>query len=245
MVSAFASDYGLTLGQMKTDEKSNEITTIPELVEALNLAGSTVTIDAMGCQKEIAKAIKDKDADYVLALKENQGNLYEQVEEFFAIAERYGYKGLKAAPYETCEKGHGRIETRRCVALTAKHLENVDAWAGLQSIVMVESTREIGDKRTHEKRFYIASGVPDSQQLAHAVRSHWGIENQLHWCLDVTFKEDANRIRTDYAPENLNIVKKIAMNLLRKNPLKRSLPKKRLKACLNEDYLAELLGFAS
>lgn len=245
MVSAFACNHGIALGQFKTDGKSNEITTIPDLIEVLDLEGSTVTIDAMGCQTGIAQAIVDKGADYVLGLKGNQGTLHEQVEEFFEIAEQHNYKGLEAKPYETCEKGHGRIETRRCIALTSAHLEKAGAWAGLQSIVMVESTREIGDKCTCEKRFYISSAAPDSTQLAHAIRSHWGIENQLHWCLDVTFKEDASRIRTDYAPENLNTIKKIAMNLLRINPLKRSLPKKRLKACLNDEYLAEVLGIST
>jgi predicted transposase YbfD/YdcC len=242
MVSAFACGHGLALGQIKTDAKSNEITAIPELVDALDLQGSIVTIDAMGCQKEIAKVVIEKSADYVFGLKGNQGALHEQAEEFFATAAKYDYRGLTAMPYETCEKGHGRIETRRCIALTAAHMENVEAWTGLQSIAMVESTRETGDKRTVEKRFYISSLAPDSKQIAHAIRSHWAIENQLHWCLDVTFNEDPSRIRRDSAPENLNIVKKIAMNLLRINPLKRSLPKKRLKACLNEDYLAEILG---
>jgi predicted transposase YbfD/YdcC len=242
MVSAFACGHGLALGQLKTDAKSNEITAIPELVKALDLKGSIVTVDAMGCQKEIASAIVDKGAEYVFGLKGNQGALHDQVEEFFATAAQYDYRGLIARHYETCEKGHGRIETRRCIALTAAHMENVDAWTGLQSIVMVESTRETGDRRTVEKRFYISSLAPDSKQIALAIRSHWAIENQLHWCLDVTFNEDLSRIRRDHAPENLNIVKKIAMNLLRINPLKRSLAKKRLKACLNDNYLAEILG---
>jgi len=242
LVSAFACGHGVTLGQIKTDAKSNEITAIPELIDALDLKGSIVTIDAMGCQKEIATAIVNKEADYVFGLKGNQGTLHEQVQEFFATAAQYDYKGLMVKPDETCEKGHGRIETRRCIALTPAYLENVTAWTGLRSIVMVESTREMGDKRTVEKRFYISSLEPDSTQIAQAIRSHWAIENQLHWCLDVTFNEDLSRIRRDYAPENLNIVKKIAMNLLRIHPLKRSLPKKRLKACLNDGYLAEILG---
>lgn len=242
LVSAFACGYGVTLGQIKTDAKSNEITAIPELVDALDLKGCIVTIDAMGCQKEIATATVAKEADYVFGLKGNQGTLHEQVQEFFATAAQYDYKELLVKPDETSEKGHGRIETRRCIALTSAYLENVTAWTGLRSIVMVESTREMGDKHTVEKRFYISSLEPDSAQIAQAIRSHWIIENQLHWCLDVTFNEDLSRIRRDYAPENLNIIKKIAMNLLRINPLKRSLPKKRLKACLNDSYLAEIVG---
>lgn len=128
------------------------------------------------------------------------------------------------------------------MALPAPQLDSVDAWIGLQSVVMVESMRHVGDSCTSEKRFYISSLAPDSARLAHAIRSHWEIENRLHWCLDVTFQEDASQIRNAHAPENLNIVRKIAMNLLRLNPLKRSLPKKRLQACLNTDYLADVLG---
>jgi len=245
MVSAFMCDHGITLGQVKTDEKSNEITAIPELIEALDLKGSTVTLDAMGCQKEIAKAIVGKGADYVFGLKGNQGTLCEQVKELFNVAEWLNYQDFSTWGHSTNEKGHGRTERRRCVALACAQLENIDAWAGMKSVVMVESMRNTGDTHTSEKRFYISSIAPDSEKLAHAIRSHWAIENRLHWCLDVTFNEDASRIRTDHAPENLNIVKKIAMNLLRLNPLKRTLPKKRLKACLNNNYLAEVLGVSA
>jgi predicted transposase YbfD/YdcC len=246
MVSAFASDQGITLGQLKTEEKSNEITAIPELLAMLALKDSIVTIDSMGCQKDIAAAIIAKEAHYVLALKGNHGKLHEQVAEFFDIAGRYDYKSVDARPHVTCEKEHGRIESRRVIALSATHLEGVDAWSGLNSMIMVESMREIGDKRTAERRFYISSLPPDSKQIGDAIRAHWGIENRLHWCLDVTFKEDGCRIRTGHAAENLNIVRKITMNLLRQDTsMKRSIPKKRLYAALHDEYLASVLGLGA
>lgn len=244
MVSAFVCGHGITLGQWKTEEKSNEITAIPELIEVLDLKGATVTLDAMGCQKEIAQAIVDKGADYVLGLKGNQGTLSRRVKDFFDVAEWRNYESFSSWGHRTKERGHGRVEERRCVALACGHWDNIEAWAGLKSVVMIESIRQLDENFSSEKRYYISSLAPDSEKLAHAIRSHWEVENRLHWCLDVTFHEDASRIRTDHAPENLNIVRKIAMNLLRLNPLKRSLPKKRLKACLNNDYLAEVLGVA-
>lgn len=243
LVSAFASEQGLTLGQVKTAEKSNEITAIPELIETLDLKGSIVTIDSMGCQTEIAKKLIEHEANYVLALKGNQGNLHEQVVEFFDTAEQFQYNAIEVKPYVTCEKDHGRIESRRVVALSTKHLEQVGAWVGLKSMVMVESVREIGEKRTSERRFYISSLEPDSKQIGNAIRAHWAIENKLHWCLDVTFKEDACRTRIENAAENLNIIRKITMNLLRQETsTKRSIPKKRYMAALYPEYLATVLG---
>ena len=243
MVSAFASDQGITLGQLKTAEKSNEITAIPELLAMLDLKGSIVTIDSMGCQTDIAKAITERGADYVLALKGNHGKLHEQVGAFFEIAAQHKYQALDAKPDETCEKDHGRIESRRVIALSSVHLEQVGAWAGLKSMIMVESIREIGDKCTSERRFYISSLEPDSKQIGDAIRAHWGIENKLHWCLDVTFKEDACRTRAGHAAENFNVIRKITMNLLRQDTsMKRSIPKKRLYAALHDQYLADVLG---
>jgi predicted transposase YbfD/YdcC len=245
MVSAFVCGHGLTLGQLKTDEKSNEITAIPELIAALDLKGSTVTLDAMGCQKEIAKVIVEKGADYVMGLKGNQGTLSDKVKEFFDVTEWLNYKDFSSWGHGTEEKGHGRVQTRRYVALACDNWELIEAWAGMKSVTMVESLRQTDTECTSEKRYYISSLAADSEKIAHAIRSHWEIENRLHWCLDVSFNEDASRIRTDHASENMNIVKKIAMNLLRLNPLKRSLPKKRLKACLNNQYLAEVLGIST
>jgi predicted transposase YbfD/YdcC len=244
MVSAFVCGRGITLGQVKTEAKSNEITAIPELIDALELTGSIVTLDAMGCQKTIARGIVDKDADYVFGLKGNQGTLSDRVKEFFNVTEWKNYKGFASWGCRTKDKGHGRVETRRCVALACDHWESSDAWAGMKSVVMVESIRQADKKCSSEKRYYISSLAPDSGKLAEAIRSHWQIENRLHWCLDMTFHEDACRIRRDHAPENLNIIKKIAMNLLRLNPMKRSLPKKRLKACLNHQYLEEVMGLS-
>jgi predicted transposase YbfD/YdcC len=245
LVSAFVCGHGLTLGQVKSEEKSNEITAIPELIEALELRGSIVTIDAMGCQKKIAEAIVNKKADYVLGLKGNHSTLSEQVRQSFKVTEWSHYQTFSSWGHYTQEQGHGRIERRRCVALACDHWQTIEEWEGMKSVTMVESVRQIDGAYSSEKRYYISSLTADSEKLGQAIRSHWEIENRLHWCLDVTFNEDASRIRTDHAPENLNIVKKIAMNLLRLNPLQRSLPKKRLKACLNNQYLAEVLGLST
>jgi predicted transposase YbfD/YdcC len=244
-VSAFANDQGLTLGQLKTAEKSNEITAIPELLAMLDLKGSIVTIDSMGCQTAIAKAIAEQGADYVLALKGNHGKLHEQVSAFFDIAEQLQYQSLDAKPDVSVEKDHGRIESRRVIALSSAHLEQVGVWTGLKSVIMVESIREIGEKCTSERRFYISSLEPDSKQIGNAIRAHWGIENKLHWRLDVTFKEDACRTRAGHAAENFNIIRKITMNLLRLNTsMKRSIPKKQLYAALHDQFLADVLGLA-
>lgn len=243
VVSAFVSGRGITLGQLSTDAKPNEITSIPLLLDMLDVKGSTVTIDAMGCQTAIAAKIVEKGAHYVFGLKGNQGKLEEQVADFFEIAEQEGYKNLDAVEDISYDKGHGRVETRRCVAVSAAHLDNTGAWTGLSSMVMVESTREIGDQRSCEKRFYISSMPPDSRSIADAIRSHWGIENQLHWCLDVTFNEDACRVRTGNAAENFNVIRKIAMNLLKATTSRKlTVAKKRQLAPLNERYLAEVLG---
>lgn len=174
-MSAFASEQGITLGQLRTAEKSNEITAIPQLLAMMALKGSIVTIDSMGCQTGIAKVIVEQEAHYVLALKGNHGKLHEQVAEFFKVAQQYQYRALDAKPDERCEKDHGRIESHRVVALSSAHLEQVGAWQGLKSMIMVESVREIGEKRTSERRFYINSLAPDSRQIGDAIRAHWGI----------------------------------------------------------------------
>lgn len=245
MVSAFVCGRGITLGQWKSDEKSNEITAVPELIEALNLEGATVTLDAMGCQKAIAQALVDKGADYVFGLKGNQGTLHEQVKRLFDVTEWMHYEDF--ADWGHAEQGaaHGRIETRRCVALACPAGGTFDAWAGMKSVIMVEAMRQTAEDVTANKRYFVSSLPPDSQQLASAIRHHWEVENRLHWCLDVTFHEDACRTYRDHAPQNLNIMRKIAMNLLRLNPLKKTLPKKRLRACLDSSYLAHVLGVST
>jgi len=244
MVSAFVCGHGITLGQWKTEEKSNEITAIPELINVLELKGATVTLDAMGCQKDIAQAIVDKQANYVLGLKGNQGTLSQRVKDFFDQTQWRNYEGFSNWGVRSQESGHGRIDTRRCVALPCDDWEGIEAWAGLKSVVMIESIRQTDNGVSSEKRYYISSLGPDSKKMAHAIRSHWEVENRLHWCLDVTFGEDANRTRKDHAPENLNIMRKITMNILRLSPIKRSIVKKRLRAALNNDYLAEIMGVA-
>ena len=242
MVSAFVCGRGITLGQWKTDAKSNEITAIPELIEALELKGATVTLDAMGCQKAIAQAVVDKGADYVFGLKGNQGTLHEQVRRLFDVTQWLHYQDFAEWGDVDGNAGHGRAERRRCIALACPARAPFDAWPGMKSVVMVEATRQTADGMTTEKRYYVSSLPPEAHRLAHAIRSHWEVENRLHWCLDVTFHEDACRTRCANAPHNLNIVRKIAMNLLRLNPLKKTLPKKRLRACLDPAYLAQVLG---
>ncbi|RUT67693.1 ISAs1 family transposase [Flavobacterium cupreum] len=246
VVSAFASGRGITLGQLSTDTKSNEITAIPKLLDMLDVSGSTVTIDAMGCQVGIAAKIVEKGAHYLLGLKGNQGKLAEQVEDFFDIAERERYRNLDAVEDIVHDKGHGRVETRRCVALPARHLENTDAWSGLGSMVMVESMRFIDGKESCEKRYYISSMAPDSRAIGAAIRAHWGVENQLHWRLDVTFGEDACRVRVGNAAENFNVVRKIVMNLLKADTSRKlTMAKKRQLAALNTNFLGDVLGLRS
>lgn len=245
MVSAFVCGHGITLGQVRTDEKSNEITALPEVIAALDLRGATVTLDAMGCQKAIARQLTDQGAHYVFGLKGNQGTLHAQVKRLFEVTAWEHYAEFDNWGSVTKNAGHGRVERRRCVALACPARAPFDAWAGLRSVIMVESLRQTNGKVTTEKRYFISSLPPKAKRLAHAIRSHWDIENRLHWCLDVTFGEDACRVRTDHAPENLNLVRKIAMNLLRLDPLKKSLPKKRLRACLDSEYLAQVLGVAT
>jgi predicted transposase YbfD/YdcC len=242
MVSAFVCGQGLTLGQWKTDAKSNEITAVPELIEVLELKGAMVTLDAMGCQKAVAQALVDKGADYVFSLKGNQGTLHEAVKHLFDVTRWQNYAEFDDWGHVTEDAGHGRVERRRCVALACPAGKPFDLWSGMQSVAMVESTRTTAEEMTLERRYFVSSAPPDPKRLAYAIRSHWEVENRLHWCLDVTFGEDACRTRSDHAPQNMNIVRKIAMNLLRMHPLKKTLPKKRLRACMNPEFLGEILG---
>ena len=244
MVSAWACENRLVLGQVKVDDKSNEITALPELLRALALADCIVTIDAMGCQTKIAEQIIDGEADYVLALKGNQGTLHEDVAHYFEWAERKGFKEIAYTFSETLEKDHGRIEERRCWATgDVEWLEQKAAWRGLQSIVMVEAEREvIGKERTLERRYFISSLPAEAKPLLEAVRGHWGIENSLHWCLDVAMREDASRIRRDHAPENVAVLRHIALNLLKQEKsCKLGIKRKQLKASWDHDYLLKVL----
>jgi predicted transposase YbfD/YdcC len=249
LVSAWASANGLVLGQIATADKSNEITAIPALLRLLDLEGCTVTIDAMGCQTTIAAQIVEQGADYVLAVKDNQPTLHERVRLALADARAAASTPLAPAAFDTARtvgKDHGRLEIRRCWALgdpaSLAYVDPDGAWAGLRSIALVEAERRVGDTVATETRSYLSSRPPDAAALAQAVRAHWGIENRLHWVLDVTFHEDDSRVRTDHAPENFAILRHWALNLLRQDPAKGSIATKRFRAALDDRYLGALLA---
>jgi len=247
MVNVWASENQLVLGQLKVDDKSNEITAIPELIKILKISGAIVTIDAMGCQKEIAKEIIKKDADYVLALKGNQKKFFEDVVLFLdeAIKNEFrdGTNIITHDFHETKEKGHGRIETRKYwVTDYIEWIENKKDWAKLTTIGVVESTRQIKDKISVERRYYIGSIPQDAQLFAKAVRSHWGVENKVHWVLDMVFNEDKSKIRQDHAPANMAIARQIGLNLLRREKTnKRSLRGKTVRCLQDVNYLEKVL----
>ena len=235
MVSAWATKSHLVLGQVKTEEKSNEITAIPKLLTMLDVQGCIVTIDAMGCQKEIAAQIVEQGADYVLALKGNHEKLHQEVVDLFTAREQTASKGRERS--ENIEVGHGRIEKRRYLLLgKADRLRESRSWQGLRSVGMAESMRMVGGKASIERRYYISS-LPGTQlkKFAHAVRAHWGIENGLHWVLDVQFREDQCRVRKDHGPENLATLRHIAVNLLKQEKSSKvGIANKRLKAGWDE-----------
>jgi predicted transposase YbfD/YdcC len=215
MVSAFATEARLVLAQQKVDEKSNEITAIPKLLSLLDLKGHTVTIDAMGTQKAIAKQIIDQGGDYVLALKGNQGTLNEDVRLFLETELEKSPSPAINEVYEDTDKGHGRIEIRSCfISDQVDWLHQKEQWAGLKTIAMIEETQETKGKSSTERRFFISSLPPDAKRIASAVRSHWLIENGLHWTLDVVFNEDQSRVRKDNAGENMALIRHITINML-------------------------------
>jgi predicted transposase YbfD/YdcC len=246
LVSAWASANHLLLGQCAVDEKSNEITAIPELLKLLDLQGALVTIDAMGCQKRIAADIVAAGGDYVLAVKENQPTLYADVERVFLDGLEDDFAGLEHRYYHTAERGHGRTEGRHyhVVAVPEELAEAHAEFAGLRTIGMVFSERQVGEGPVAvETRFYISSLRPQVKAFAAAVRGHWSIENQLHWVLDVAFQEDGGRVRKDHAPENLGLVRRIALSLLKRAPSKKKVGVacKRKQAGWNDDYLGQVL----
>ena len=243
MVSAFAANVGIVLGQTATAEKSNEITAIPELLRTLDVKDCIVTIDAMGTQTAIAHQIRAGHGNYVLCVKDNHPKLLESI--------LLAHAGIDAplvavSTSETRSRGHGREEVRRCQAFEAgNRLYKAEQWRDLRSFAVVERSRTIGDRTTVERRHYISSLAPDAEKIAHAVRSHWEVENRLHWCLDVQFGDDYARGRTGHGVHNLALVRHIALNLLTLNTSRKaSIKTKCLLASTSDQYRAELLGFA-
>lgn len=239
IVSAWSEMNQLTLGQVKTEVKSNEITAIPDLLDALMLEGNIVTIDAMGCQREIARKIRSKKADYILAVKENQPDLFEDIKDSFKMLKPDDF-------HEDVDCDHGRVETRKCSLIRdLSLLEKKGAWTSLNSIIRIESERYIKatGKIQQETRFYISSLKTDANHIGHSIRSHWAIENKLHWVLDVAFNEDHSRKRAGSSAQNFSIINRIALNLLKNNPTKLGVHGKRLLAGWSHEYLFELLTF--
>lgn len=243
MVSAWASQNRLVLGQRKVDDKSNEITAIPELLKVLDLEGCIVTIDAMGTQKAIANQIVTQGGNYVLALKGNQGDLCEDVEQLFDWAHSQAFKTIDYDFHESLDSGHGRIEKRRCWSLgQVEGLIDGEKWAQLTSIAMVEAIRDCNGQISREVRYYISSLAPDAQRLAEAIRTHWSIENPLHWVLDVAFGEDDCRIRNGHAPENFTLLRHLAVSALnQEKTAKVGIKNKRLRAGWDDDYLLKVV----
>ena len=249
IVSAWASANQLVLGQVKVDEGSNEITAIPELLRVLEVKDCIVTIDAIGCQTDIAQTIVDKGGDYALALKGNQGQLFDDVKSLFDIefTERKPFHWVEHDYQRTVDKGHGRLEIRECWVVTdPEYMEYVrehKEWAGLRSVILVRGERRIGDKVSQEDRYYISSLEGDAALCLHAVRSHWGIENCVHWVLDLAFREDESRVRKDNGPHNLAILRHMALNLLKQEKTARiGTHGKRLRAGWDQDYLLRVLS---
>lgn len=255
VVSAWAESNNLVLGQLKVTDKSNEITALPRLLRVLELSGCIVTIDAMGCQKKIAKEIIESDADFVLALKGNQETVHQEVKEFVdeTVAEtqkprprgaKLSVVAARLATLETVEKDHGRLETRRYYqSAELDWFADLKQWEGLKSVGMVESVREIDGKATVERRYYLSSLPLNVELFARAVRGHWGVENKLHWVMDVCFREDHSRARAGYAAENLATLRRLALNLLkREKTKKRGIRGKQLNAGWDHAYLLRLLG---
>jgi predicted transposase YbfD/YdcC len=242
MVSAWATENKLSLGQVVVDEKSNEITAIPELLQALEISGALVTIDAMGCQKEIAEQIRERKADYALAVKQNQPTLYEQVEE--AISEALEQDARDIDEHQTIEKGHGRRETRTYAIFPApESVDPKDLWRNLSAVGIAISER-MDSKGQHsmETRYYILSRLVTVQEFATAVRGHWGIENNLHWQLDVSFREDECRVCRDHGPANLSVIRRFVLGLLKRDTsCRKGIEIKRIKCAGNDEYRDKIL----
>lgn len=247
LVTAWATESGLTLGQIACEEKSNEITAIPQLLQLLSLKGCTVTIDAMGCQKDIAEQIRAQEGHYLLALKGNQSGLEEDMHQFYEDYLDTDFAGLKHEVHETQETGHGRQEHRYCEVLEipSEHPQR-SLWKDLRTLVILTCSRVIGDQETSETRLYISSHKPKAKPLSAAIRQHWSIENTQHWSLDVTFGEDVRRQQDRHGAANLAAVRRLALSLLRQEKTnKRGLKNKRLACALDPDYLLKVLQNAT
>ena len=240
LVSAWAVENHLTLGQEAVDSKSNEITAIPKLLELLDLEGALVTIDARGCQKEIAEQVVKQGGDYVLTVKENQPKLYEEIGRLEQAALEQDYTGASSHCAE--EQGHGRQELRACWVLTdLEELAERAQWPGLQSVIVVVRDRTVGEQNSCEKHYYISSRKLSAKRFLEVIRGHWGIENSLHWVLDVAFDEDQSRVRKDHGPENVALVRRLALSMLKAEGSKGSIRGKRLIAGWNNDFMEKLL----
>jgi predicted transposase YbfD/YdcC len=244
MVSAWASENGITLGQVETDQKSNEITAIPQLLDLLEINGCIVTIDAMGCQKMISDKIIDNGADYVLAVKGNQGNLYEDIKLFFEDAQNSNFLDISHQYYEEVDGGHGRVDIRRYWTVAdIDWLEEKDKWKGLNIIGMAQTETHTGEKITLENRYFISSIANDAEKFGNAVRDHWTIENSCHWTLDIAFREDDCRKRKGHSAANFSRIRRMALNLLKNDTtIKRGVKAKRKAAGWDNDYLVSLLS---
>lgn len=248
MVSAWSSSHRLVLGQVAVDQKSNEIKAIPVLLEQLDLTGAIITIDAMGTQTAIAKQIQEAGADYILTLKSNHPSLAHEAQDWFEQYQQQEDISLAVVTETTCEAGHHRLERRQFWQVPVELVfsqKRIKQWAGLRTLVIEESNRSLWNKQTSSRRFFLSSKEPGFEHCSTSIRSHWGIENQLHWCLDVVFAEDNCRLRKDNAPRNMTILRRLALNLLRQDTSKGSLKMKRYQAGLDNNFLLQILANSS
>lgn len=247
MVSAWATENQLVLGQRKVDDKSNEITAIPKLLKLLEVKGCIVMVDAIGTQTKIAKKIIDQGGEYILAVKENQGHLYEDIHDLFADNQQFGYAEIPHSYAKVANKNHGRIEIRQCWTISDReylaNIRDLKRWEGIQTLVMILSERRIGDESEVQDRYFISSLESNAEKILRAKRSYWGIENRLHWVLDIAFNEDRSRVRKDNAPQNFAILRHMALNLLKQEKTaKGGIKAKRLQCGWNVDFLLKVLA---
>jgi predicted transposase YbfD/YdcC len=243
LVSAWASENRMVLGQQSSTHAGGELTAMEELLDKLDLTGATVTIDAIGCQKHIAEKIYQRGANYMLAVKGNQGNLHEKLKHIFNYAEKTNYQAMVYERDEKIDKGHGRIEKRTCTALHVMYAPEFKLkWSGLQTLIKIESDVLRGEKQMQETRYYISSLAPNAADCAKAIRTHWHIENELHWCLDMSFQDDRATTRVGNSAENMAVLRRIALNILKKdNSRKASIRAKRKIGGWDNSFLIELL----